>query len=72
MIEFCDGWFPRAGTGFDPTIAVTRLRSAAEAAGRDPKTLSITVFRAPPEAAAQRAESAAAPSEWKRTSTASS
>jgi probable F420-dependent oxidoreductase len=52
VVEFCDGWFPRAGTGFDPTIAVARLRSAAEAAGRDPRTLSITVFRAPPDPAA--------------------
>src|SRR3954469_5896919 len=52
VVEFCDDWFPRAGAGFDPAVAVGRLRAAAEAAGRDPATLSITVFRAPPEAAA--------------------
>ncbi|NOG72212.1 LLM class F420-dependent oxidoreductase [Roseicella sp. DB1501] len=52
VVEFCTGWFPRAGAGFEPAEARRRLDAAARAAGRDPKTLSITVFRAPPEAAA--------------------
>jgi len=39
VVEFCDGW--------DPKTAVTRLRQAAIDAGRDPATLSITVFNAP-------------------------
>ncbi|TCZ58705.1 LLM class F420-dependent oxidoreductase [Roseicella aquatilis] len=52
VVEFCDGWFPRAGAGFDPAVAVSRLRAAAEGAGRDPGSLTITVFRAPPDAAA--------------------
>ena len=52
VVEFCDGWFPRAGAGFDPAAAVTRLRTYAEKAGRDPATLSTTVFRAPPDAGA--------------------
>jgi probable F420-dependent oxidoreductase len=53
VVEFCDGWFPRAGRGgWEPKSAVTRLRQAAEAAGRDPATLSITVFAAPADAAA--------------------
>ena len=52
VVEFCDGWFPRAGRGFDATEAVGRLRRAAEAAGRDPASLSVTVFRAPAETAA--------------------
>ncbi|MEJ1979086.1 MAG: LLM class F420-dependent oxidoreductase [Acetobacteraceae bacterium] len=51
VIEFCDGWFPRGGGDFDPAVAVERLRVAAESAGRDPSTLSITVFRVPAEAA---------------------
>ncbi|MBK1657670.1 LLM class F420-dependent oxidoreductase [Paracraurococcus ruber] len=50
VVGFCDGWFPRAGAGFDPAVAVGRLRAAAEKAGRDPATLTTTVFRAPPEA----------------------
>jgi hypothetical protein len=38
--------------GFEPKSAVERLNKAATAAGRDPKTLSITVFNAPANAAA--------------------
>ena len=52
VVEFCDGWFPRAGAGFDPAAEVARLRAYAEKAGRDPATLSTTVFRAPPDAKA--------------------
>jgi len=51
IVEFCDGWFPRGGGDFDPAVAVKRLHAAAAAAGRDPKTLSITVFRGPADAA---------------------
>ena len=47
VVEFCDGWFPRARGGFEPASAAARLRQAAMAAGRDPQTLSITVFGAP-------------------------
>jgi probable F420-dependent oxidoreductase len=49
VVEFCDGWFPRGRGGFDPKASVERLRKAATAGGRDPKTLSITVFGAPPD-----------------------
>ncbi len=52
MVEFCDGWFPRARGGWEPKSAVARLRQAAIAAGRDPATLSITVFNAPADRAA--------------------
>jgi probable F420-dependent oxidoreductase len=52
VVEFCDGWFPRAGAGFDPAVAVARLRGAAEAGRRDPASLTTSVFRAPPDAAA--------------------
>jgi alkanesulfonate monooxygenase SsuD/methylene tetrahydromethanopterin reductase-like flavin-dependent oxidoreductase (luciferase family) len=52
VVEFCDGWFPRTRRGFEPKAAVARLRQAATAAGRDPATLSITVFHAPADAAA--------------------
>jgi alkanesulfonate monooxygenase SsuD/methylene tetrahydromethanopterin reductase-like flavin-dependent oxidoreductase (luciferase family) len=51
VVEFCDGWFPRPRGGFEPKAAVERLNKAAAAAGRDPKTLSITVFAAPADAA---------------------
>jgi probable F420-dependent oxidoreductase len=51
VVAWCDGWFPRAGAGFDPAEAVARLRRAAEERGRDFASLGITVFRAPSDAA---------------------
>src|SRR5688572_16655907 len=49
VVAWCDGWFPRAGAGFDPAEAVARLRRMAEEKGRDFASLGITVFRAPPD-----------------------
>jgi alkanesulfonate monooxygenase SsuD/methylene tetrahydromethanopterin reductase-like flavin-dependent oxidoreductase (luciferase family) len=50
VMEFCDGWFPR-GRGFgDPAAEMDRLRSFAEEAGRDIKTVSTTLFGAEPDA----------------------
>jgi probable F420-dependent oxidoreductase len=51
VVEFGDGWLPRAIHGFDAKEAVSRLRRMASAAGRDPSTVSITVFGAPADAA---------------------
>ena len=51
VVEFCDGWFPRPRSGWEPKTAVERLKKAATEAGRDPKSLSITVFAAPADAA---------------------
>ena len=51
VVAFCDGWLPRAGAAFDPVEGMARLRQAAEAAGRDMASLTVTVFRAPAEAA---------------------
>jgi probable F420-dependent oxidoreductase len=50
VVEFCDGWFPRTRGGFDPAVATKRLKAAALAGGRDPASLSITVFAAPADA----------------------
>lgn len=47
VVEYCDGWFPRPTHGFDPDEGMARLRRMAEEAGRDPATLSVTVFRLP-------------------------
>ena len=52
VVEYCDGWFPRPGRGFDIVQQLRRLRNMAESMGRDPKTLSVSVFRAPVEKAA--------------------
>ena len=51
VVEFCDGWFPRQSPHFAIEQGVERLKRAAEAARRDPASLSISVFRAPPEPA---------------------
>jgi probable F420-dependent oxidoreductase len=51
IMDFCDGWFPRARDGFEPEAELARLRAAADEAGRDIKTVSTSIFGAPPEAA---------------------
>jgi alkanesulfonate monooxygenase SsuD/methylene tetrahydromethanopterin reductase-like flavin-dependent oxidoreductase (luciferase family) len=48
VIEYCDGWLPRP-RGFDPVKGTERLRNMAKEKGRDPATISITVFAPPPE-----------------------
>ena len=45
IVEYCDGWIPRPIAGFTPKGAVNRLRRTAEQKERDPKSLSISVFR---------------------------
>jgi len=52
VVDFCDGWFPRANKDFEPHDAMQRLRRHADEAGRDMNTLQVTVFRAPAEKAA--------------------
>jgi probable F420-dependent oxidoreductase len=52
IVEYCDGWIPRAIAGFTAKGAVDRLRRMAEQKKRDPKSLSISVFRAPADKAA--------------------
>ncbi|MFM9941285.1 MAG: LLM class F420-dependent oxidoreductase [Hyphomicrobiaceae bacterium] len=51
VVEFCDGWFPRATPATDPREFVGRLSQMASTVRRDFSTLSITVFRAPSDAA---------------------
>ena len=50
VMAFCSGWFPRGAVLPDPVDGMARLRAAAEDAGRDPATVSATVFGAPAEA----------------------
>lgn len=54
VVEFCDGWFPR-GRG-EPDIAggIAELRALAEKAGRDPSSISVSVFGAKADAAVLR------------------
>lgn len=50
IVQYCDGWFPRAKPDTDPREFVGRLRQVAGTARRDWSTLSITVFRVPSDA----------------------
>jgi len=51
VVEYCDGWLPRAIPGFVAGEAMTRLKRMADEAGRDAAALSVTVFRAPADQA---------------------
>jgi probable F420-dependent oxidoreductase len=59
VVEYCDGWFPRPGRGYEIREQLARLHHMAEEKGRDPKTLSTSVFRAPPDKAALKEYEAA-------------
>jgi probable F420-dependent oxidoreductase len=50
VVRYCDGWLPNCGRGGDLPAQIAELRRCAEQAGRDPKTISITAFAAPPDA----------------------
>ncbi len=52
VVDYCDGWFPRPGRGFEIKAQLARLHQMAQTAGRDPRTLSTSVFRAPADKAA--------------------
>ena len=51
VVEYCDGWLPRAKPGWEPKAQMARLHTMAEKAGRDPKSFKVTVFRAPTDKA---------------------
>ena len=51
VVEYCDGWIPRPVGDFTAKSAVERLRRMAETKRRDPKSLTISVFRAPADKA---------------------
>ncbi len=65
VIEFCDGWMPinRGRPGGGPGIEekIGELRGRAKAAGRDPDTISVTIFGSRPDrASVDRMEQAGA------------
>jgi probable F420-dependent oxidoreductase len=51
VVDFCDGWLPRGRGGFDIAPSLADLRARAAKAGRDMKTISVTVFGASPDRA---------------------
>ena len=46
VVDYCDGWLPRARHGFDAVENIARLQKIADESGRDMSTLSISVFGA--------------------------
>jgi probable F420-dependent oxidoreductase len=49
IVEYGDGWLPRARHGFDAKENIARLARVAEEGGRDPSEFSVSVFGAPGE-----------------------
>lgn len=46
VVDYCDGWMPIAGRD-DVLGGIADLRARAERAGRDPRSISVTIFGAP-------------------------
>jgi len=51
VVDLCDGWFPRARNHEAVMTALKDLRARAAKAGRDMKTISVSVFGAGPDEA---------------------
>ena len=49
VIEFCDGWVPIGVRAPNLTEKIADLRQRAEAAGRDPNSISVSVFGVKPD-----------------------
>ena len=52
VVDFCEGWLPRARSFKDAPAEMARLKAAADAAERDLRTIKVSVFGAPADAAA--------------------
>lgn len=51
VIDYCDGWMPIGIRAAQLLDDIKHLRQKAETAGRDPASISITIFGAPADAA---------------------
>jgi probable F420-dependent oxidoreductase len=51
VVRYCDGWLPISLRAGDLKKAIGELRETAQKAGRDPKSISISVFWAPADRA---------------------
>ncbi|MFQ5519966.1 MAG: LLM class F420-dependent oxidoreductase [Candidatus Methylomirabilia bacterium] len=54
VAEYCDGWLPLAARAGDLATGVADLRRRTEQAGRDPNSVTVSVYGAKPEEAAVR------------------
>ena len=59
VAEFCDGWMPILRPGRNPVEKLPALRERLERAGRDPRSLPVSIFFAPPQKPALEALEAA-------------
>ena len=46
IVDYCEGWLPRARQGFDAVENLARLKRIADEADRDMSTLSVSIFGA--------------------------
>lgn len=51
VIDYCDGWLPLGARGEGVLRQIQELRELAESRGRDPKTVSVSVYWAPADPA---------------------
>lgn len=51
VVDFCDGWMPIAPMTGNVAKAIQELHEIAAKKGRDPKTISLSAFWAPPDPA---------------------
>jgi probable F420-dependent oxidoreductase len=49
VVEYGDGWMPILRPGLDPVTKIPALRERLLAAGRDPESVPVSVFFAPPK-----------------------
>jgi alkanesulfonate monooxygenase SsuD/methylene tetrahydromethanopterin reductase-like flavin-dependent oxidoreductase (luciferase family) len=47
VVDYCDGWMPIFGMGGDLKERIEDLHARARKVGRDPKSISLTMFGAP-------------------------
>jgi probable F420-dependent oxidoreductase len=47
VVDYCDGWMPIGIRAANLIDSIKELRQRAEKAGRDPKTVAVTIFGAP-------------------------
>lgn len=51
VVEYCDGWMPIATRPSELQEKIPALKRQAEAAGRDPNSISVSIFAAKPDRA---------------------
>lgn len=51
VVDYCDGWLPLGARGESVLRQIQELRRLAESQGRDPKTISVSIYWAPADAA---------------------